>query len=84
MRTTIDAAGRLVIPRVLREKAGLQAGMEIEVVYRDGLIEIKPALAQVKLVQEGRWLVAEGVDAGPLTADIVNETVRKVRMRRAD
>ncbi|MGE5278116.1 MAG: AbrB/MazE/SpoVT family DNA-binding domain-containing protein, partial [Acidobacteriota bacterium] len=31
MKTTIDAAGRLVIPRRIRREAGLEAGSELEI-----------------------------------------------------
>ena len=31
MRTTIDKAGRVVIPAAMRERAGLSAGSELEV-----------------------------------------------------
>jgi AbrB family looped-hinge helix DNA binding protein len=31
MRTTIDKAGRVVIPAAIRERAGLLAGSELEV-----------------------------------------------------
>ena len=31
MRTTIDKAGRVVIPAAIRERAGLSAGSELEV-----------------------------------------------------
>ncbi|HZS92352.1 MAG TPA: AbrB/MazE/SpoVT family DNA-binding domain-containing protein, partial [Chloroflexota bacterium] len=43
MKTTMDAAGRLVIPREIRRQAGLQPGMPVEVRWHDGRIEIEPA-----------------------------------------
>ena len=43
MRTTTDAAGRLVIPKEIRREAGLKPGMVLEVHWRDGHIEIEPA-----------------------------------------
>jgi len=35
MRTTIDRAGRVVIPAAIRERAGLTAGAELEVTEDD-------------------------------------------------
>ena len=43
MCSTIDAAGRIVILEQLRDAAGLSAGRELEIVERDGRIEIEPA-----------------------------------------
>jgi len=54
--------------------------MQLEVEYRDGLIEIRPAELEVKLVQQERWWVAEGIADG-LTSETVNQTLDKVRTR---
>jgi AbrB family looped-hinge helix DNA binding protein len=40
MRTTIDAAGRVVIPKTLREELGFAPGTELEVTAVDGHLEI--------------------------------------------
>lgn len=45
MRTTIDAAGRLVVPKPVRDAMGLEPGRAVDVVFTDGRIEI--ALAPV-------------------------------------
>src|SRR5437870_6379036 len=58
MRTTIDRAGRIVIPAELRRQAGLQPGMQIEIDLRDGRIEIEPAPIRVRLERRGPFLVA--------------------------
>jgi AbrB family looped-hinge helix DNA binding protein len=58
MRTTIDHAGRLVIPRAIRHQAGIQPGTVLDVRWNDGRIEIEPVPLRVRLVQEGRLLVA--------------------------
>ena len=40
MRTTIDGAGRLVVPKRLREQLGFAAGTELEVEAVDGRLEV--------------------------------------------
>ena len=40
MRTTIDAAGRLVVPKPLREELGFAPGTELEAEAVDGRLEV--------------------------------------------
>ena len=42
MRTTIDKAGRLVIPRTLRERIGLAEGGQVEVDLDGAGVRIEP------------------------------------------
>jgi len=57
MKTTIDKAGRLVIPKQIREAAGLKAGVELEIDYRYGTVTVAP-VCKVKLVRKGSFLVS--------------------------
>ena len=59
MTTTIDAAGRLVIPGAIRREAALEPGVPLDVRWRDGVIEIEPQPLPVKLERRGRLLVAK-------------------------
>jgi AbrB family looped-hinge helix DNA binding protein len=84
MKTTIDAAGRLVIPRDIRREAGLKPGTPLEVRVRDGRIEIEPAPLPVKLVRHGRWLVAVPKRrVGTLREETVRQTRDALRTERA-
>jgi AbrB family looped-hinge helix DNA binding protein len=58
MRTTIDKAGRVVIPAVLRDRAGLTAGSELEITEDDGGIRLERVAPGPRLVKVGRRLVA--------------------------
>lgn len=75
MKTTIDAAGRLVIPKKLREQAGLTPGIQLEVRFRDGHIEVEPADGYVRLEERDGFLV--GVPQGPAPV-ITNEDVQRM------
>lgn len=80
MRTTIDAAGRVVIPKRLREAAGLRAGQELEIVATDGRIEIEPVGAVVRLeLRDGAPVAVSDDELPPLTAEIVREILEDVR-----
>ena len=83
MKTTIDSAGRLVIPKKIREQAGLKPGMELEVRCRDGRVEVEPAEQPVRLERRGRFLVA--VRDGPtpqITLEMVQQTIEDIREER--
>jgi AbrB family looped-hinge helix DNA binding protein len=58
MRTTIDDAGRLVVPKVLRDELRLAKGALLEVRLREGRIELEPVPTEMRLERRGRRLVA--------------------------
>lgn len=58
MRTTIDKAGRVVIPAVIRERAGLAPGSELEITEDELGIRLERVAAGPRLVKIGRRLVA--------------------------
>jgi AbrB family looped-hinge helix DNA binding protein len=80
MRTTIDAAGRLVVPKALREILGRQAGTQVLLQVRDGRLEVEPAPTPMRLVEgpDGVRAVA-GADLPSLTTDQVRETLEQTR-----
>jgi len=84
MKASIDAAGRMVIPREIRRQAGLRPGMALDVRWHDGRIEIEPGILAMKLVRKGQFLVAvpeTGIEQ--LTTQIVEETRRALAEERA-
>jgi AbrB family looped-hinge helix DNA binding protein len=78
MRTTIDAAGRIVVPKALRERLGFVAGTELEIEAVDGRLEVAvPSRVSVEDGPHGPRFVAE--DADPLTAEQVREMIDRGR-----
>jgi AbrB family looped-hinge helix DNA binding protein len=80
MRTTIDAAGRIVVPKSLREALGLTPGQALEIRAGDGRLEIDIAPTPMRLQKRGKGVVAvPETELPPLTADQVRETLARVR-----
>jgi AbrB family looped-hinge helix DNA binding protein len=68
MRTTIDKAGRVVIPAAARDRAGLTAGTELRVSVDEFGIRLERVAPGPRLVRVGRRLVARptvAVDSRP-------------------
>jgi AbrB family looped-hinge helix DNA binding protein len=84
MRTTIDNAGRLVIPKDIRRESGIKPGMPLEVRWENGAIAITPAPLPVRLERKGRLLVAVPTkDTQRLSADTVERTRKILRKERS-
>ena len=64
MRSTIDKAGRVVIPAALREQAGFLPGAELEVTADELGVRLERVAAPPHLVRVGGRLVAR--PAAPL------------------
>jgi len=58
MKTTIDKAGRVVIPAAIRARAGFKPGTELEVIMDDVSVRILRRVPGPKLVRVGKRLVA--------------------------
>ena len=83
MKTTIDSAGRVVIPKSVRDQAHITPGREVEVRFQDGAILIEPVPLSVKLRSRGGLLVAEPQEeVSPLSEEIVERTRDELASRR--
>ena len=58
MKTTIDKAGRVIIPAPLRAQAGLRPGTELEVVLDEGSIRLTRNVPGPKIERVGKLLLA--------------------------
>jgi AbrB family looped-hinge helix DNA binding protein len=78
MRTTIDTAGRLVVPKPLRDELGFAPGMELELDAVDGRLEVAvPSRVRVEQGPRGvRFAAAEG---DVLTAEQVRVLIERGR-----
>jgi len=80
MKTTIDQAGRLVVPKPLRDELGLEKGTLLEIKLREGRLEIEPVATPMRLVRRGTTLVATTDEPLPrLDADAVRAVVESQR-----
>lgn len=80
MQTTIDAAGRVVIPKALRERLGLAGGGAIELREREGRIELEPVATPMRLRRTRRGVSAvPDVELPALTDEIVRDALERSR-----
>jgi len=77
MRTTIDKAGRLVIPKQLRDHLGLQPG-EVEVTADGAALRVEP-VATDAVVEESGFLVIPATGARLTDEDV--QTLRDADQR---
>ena len=79
MRITIDRAGRVVVPKQLRDRFNLVAGTELEIeAVGDGL-QLRKVVSEPTLIRKKGFLVHHG--ASPSAIDI-GEFIRAEREAR--
>jgi AbrB family looped-hinge helix DNA binding protein len=80
MITTIDSAGRIVVPKALRQALDLKPGQSLEIRAGDGRLEIDIAPTPLALKKRGKGVVAVPLTELPkLTSDQVRETLERIR-----
>ena len=77
----MDAAGRLVIPKALRQALGFKPGQLLEIRGADGRLEIEIAPTPMHLKRRGKGVVAVALSAEmpALTSELVRDTLERVR-----
>jgi AbrB family looped-hinge helix DNA binding protein len=76
----IDRAGRLVVPKALRDELGLEPGQPLRASVRDGRLEIEPEPIDAELVERDGVLVITPNEPVPvLSTDEVRLIVESTR-----
>lgn len=80
---TIDAAGRLVLPKGIREKLHLRAGSKLRVELEGGGVSLRPEPDEdkVRVVKKGKRKVLTGIE-GPVDAVQAVKADRAARSAR--
>ena len=77
---TIDKAGRIVLPKPIRDKMQLNAGDQLKIETDEDRIILRPARGTAQLRKKrGIWVYHSGE---PLSAATVDETLERVRRER--
>ncbi|MDE0226226.1 MAG: AbrB/MazE/SpoVT family DNA-binding domain-containing protein [Gammaproteobacteria bacterium] len=80
MDATIDAAGRLVVPKPIREAAHLHPGTRVRFRVLEGCVEIEPVPARITFRRSGTSMIAVLNDDGePLTTADIERTLAQSR-----
>ena len=79
-KLTVDKAGRIVLPKPIREKLQLAPGDELELESFDDRITLRPLRGTAQLRKKrGVWVFHCGE---PLSAATVDETIEQARRER--
>lgn len=81
MNVTIDKAGRLVVPKEIRDRMGLRAGDELEIEEFNGKIEISKPVQGGELIETENGLLTFAPDPSrpPITQEQAREELERIR-----
>jgi AbrB family looped-hinge helix DNA binding protein len=81
-KLSMDRAGRVVLPKPIRDRLQLEPGESLEIEPFEDHIVLRPIRQQATMRKElGVWVFDTGE---PITASEVRETIQKVRDERSD
>jgi AbrB family looped-hinge helix DNA binding protein len=77
---TIDKAGRIVLPKPIRQELHIEPGDTFEVETQGDEIKLRPVRRQARVWKKrGVWVFSTGE---PTTAESVNELIQETRNER--
>lgn len=77
---TVDSAGRIVLPKRVRDKLQLQPGDSLELEASNQEITLRPVRAKARMQRvDGMWVVTYGE---PIPGNMVEDTMEAVRRER--
>jgi len=81
MHVSIDSAGRVVVPKQIRDELGFSPEIPLEIGVVDGHLELSAPHEPVKLIEgpHGPSIAATGT---PITDEDIRRTLEAVRDRR--
>jgi len=79
-KVTLDRAGRVVLPKALRDEMHLSPGDTLDLTVKGDEVTLRPRRGATPLQKErGVWVFRTGK---PVTADETEETLRSIRAQR--
>ena len=79
-KVTLDRAGRVVLPKALRDEMHLSPGDTLDLTVKGDEVTLRPRRGATPLQKErGVWVFRTGK---PVTADETEETLRDIRAQR--
>jgi len=76
----MDSVGRLVVPKALRRELGITGPTELEIVARDGVLELSVADVPARIErQAGVPVIVTDAPMAPLTVEDVRMALDRVR-----
>jgi AbrB family looped-hinge helix DNA binding protein len=80
MVATIDKAGRIVVPKRLREQLGFKPGQKLQISVVDGRLEVEHTTTPIRLEKRhGRLVAITDREMPQLTAELVRDTLEQTR-----
>jgi AbrB family looped-hinge helix DNA binding protein len=79
---TIDKAGRIVLPKPVRDELQLSPGDSLEVESSEDRVILRPVRGNARIYKkQGVWVMHAGA---PLSEDVVEKTIQQIRREREE
>ena len=82
MKLRIDKSGRIVVPKPLRKRLGLDPNQELELLEQPNGVLLRPVRQEPSLVRVGGVLVHQGVAEPGTNWDQIIDDIREERIRQ--